>query len=87
MAHSNQAKKRIRQNAKRQMANKACSSSMRTQIKKVMQAIEAGDKAAASAALPHAFKRIDKAAKNNVIHRKTAARKKSVIQNAVNRLA
>jgi len=87
MAHSNQAKKRIRQNKKRQLANKACASSMRTQIKKVMQAIEAGDKAAATAALPGAFKRIDKAAKHNVIHQNTAARRKSVIQSAVNRLA
>lgn len=87
MAHSNQAKKRIRQNERANLRNKACASTMRTQVKNVMKAVAAGDKAAAAEALPRALKRIDKAAKHNIIHANTAARKKSQIQRAVNGLA
>ena len=86
MAHSNQAKKRIRQNMKRQLLNKATASAMRTHVKKVLQAVENGDAKAAKAALPMAIKRIDKAAKKNVIHANTAARKKSRVMRAVNSL-
>jgi len=87
MAHSKQAKKRIRQNQNAQLRNKACASTMRTHVKKVLKAVEAGDKTAAVAALPAAMKRIDKAAKHHIIHPNTAARKKSSIQRAVNALA
>ena len=51
MANTPQAKKRIRRNAKRELVNKNRLSRVRTYIKKVETAIEAGDKDAASAAL------------------------------------
>ncbi len=87
MAHSNQAKKRIRQAEKRTLENKAVGSRMRTEVKRVLTAVEAGDKEAASAALPSACKQVDKAAKTNVIHQNTAARKKSMLQRSVNRIS
>lgn len=83
MAHSKQAKKRIRQIEKRRLHNKAMASAMRTSVKKVLAMVEEGDKDGASAVLPIACKRIDKAAKHSVIHQNNAARKKSRIMRAV----
>ena len=77
MPHSESAKKRVKQNEVARERNKAEKSRMRTQLKKVRTAIEAGDKAAAEAAIPFATKLLDKAAKNNVIHANKAAREKS----------
>ena len=77
MPHSKSAQKRVKQNEVSREKNKAEKSRMRTQLKKVRTAIEAGDKAAAEAALPLATKLLDKAAKNSVIHANKAAREKS----------
>lgn len=84
MAHSKQARKRVRQQDKRRFRNKVTASSMRTQVKRVLTAVEAGDKEAANSVLPMALKRIDKAAKTRVIHANTAARKKSRLMHAIN---
>ena len=86
MAHSKQAKKRIRQNEKHRLANKATASRMRTEFKKLMTAVEAGDAAQAQAQLVLTLSRIDKAAKRHVIHRNAAARKKSQAMRAVQKL-
>ena len=51
MANIKSAKKRILTSAKRTAANKAVKSSVKTAIKKVHKAVEAGDKEAAAAAL------------------------------------
>ena len=83
MAHSKQASKRIRQSERRSEANKDTASSMRTYFKKVMSAVTDGDKSAAEALLPVAVKRIDKAAKQSVIHANAAARKKRQVMKAV----
>jgi len=83
MAHSRTARKAIRQNAKRQERNKAALSAMRTQMKKVTRAVEAGDAAAAQAALPKAAQLLDKAAKTHRIHANKAARLKSRLARAV----
>ncbi|MEE2888112.1 MAG: 30S ribosomal protein S20 [Planctomycetota bacterium] len=83
MAHSKQARKRIRQSERRSEANKNTASSMRTYCKKVMAAVADGDKSAAEAMLPVAMKRIDKAAKQSVIHANAANRKKRQVMKAV----
>ncbi|MBU0753718.1 MAG: 30S ribosomal protein S20 [Planctomycetes bacterium] len=75
MPHSKQAKKRLRQNEKLKMVNKSRKSSMRTMVKKVLKAVEAGDAETAAKELPQAMKKIDKAAKHNVIHKNQASRK------------
>lgn len=85
MAHSKQSRKRIRQNEKRRVANKAKTSEMKTLIKRLEAAVQKGDKAAASAMLPMVCKKIDKAAKANVIHKNTAARRKSLVARLVAR--
>ena len=76
MAHSRTAKKNIRQNERRRLHNKAQASEMRTQLKRVREAIEGDDTATAQAELPRAQKLIDKAAKRNHIHANKAARLK-----------
>ena len=86
MAHTKSAKKRIRQNEKNRLANKAKRSAMMTFIKKVLAAVRDGDLEGACRILPLAMKKIDKAAKANVIHHNTAARRKSRICGVVARL-
>lgn len=86
MAHSNQARKRIRQNEKRRLHNKTISSRMRSEVKRVLAACESGDKAAAQEQMKTAAKMLDKAAKNRLIHANAAARKKSRLMLAINRV-
>ena len=84
MAHSKQARKRVRQSETQTENNKNTASSMRSYFKKVMTAVASGDKSTAEAALPVAIKQIDKAAKHNVIHANAANRKKRQVMKAVN---
>ena len=83
MTHSKQAQKRVRQTERDRLANKAKMSRMRTEMKKLLTAVESGDKGTAQAALPGVHKLIDKAAKSHIIHANTAARKKSLVTRAV----
>lgn len=84
MAHSKQAEKRIRQNEKARLRNKAVSSRMKTVLKTTLTAAESGDVAAAESRLVEAVKTVDKAAKAGVIHKNTAARRKSRLARALN---
>ena len=79
MPNSRQAKKRMRQDDKRRLLNRSKASAMKTAIRRVKEAAEAGDQAALAQAVQTAYKRIDKAAKTNVIHANTAARRKSLV--------
>lgn len=79
MPNTKQAKKRMRQDEEKRIANKSVSSSMKSSMKKVLQA-ESPE--AAKAALPEAMKRVDKAAKKNLIHANAAARKKAQLSRA-----
>ena len=74
MAHTKQAAKRNRQNIKARARNKVQRSTMKTAIGKVRKADSADT---AKASLPDAMRKIDKAAKNRVIHPNAAARLKS----------
>jgi len=74
--------KRNRQNEKRRQRNKAARSEMKTRTTAVLAAVEAGDDDV-EAKLLVAIRRIDKAAANGVIHKNTAARKKSRLVKAV----
>ena len=83
MAHSKQALKRVRQTERSRLANKAKMTRMKTEVKKLMSAVEAGDKGKAADLLPIVCKTIDKAAKQSIIHKNTASRKKSSVTRAV----
>lgn len=77
MANSPQARKRARQAEKRRQHNASRRSNMRTQVKKVVNAIAAGDKATAETAFKAAVPVLDTAAGAGLIHKNKAARHKS----------
>ena len=77
MANSAQARKRARQGEKRRQQNVGRKSLLRTRIKQVVQAIEAGDKEKAQAAYVLAVPVIDTMAGSALIHKNKAARHKS----------
>lgn len=83
MPNTASAKKRLRQDKIRQAHNRSIKSAVKTHVKKVTQAIESGDVAAAEAAFPAAAKRLDKAGAQNIIHKNAAARTKSRLQKAI----
>ena len=77
MANSPQAIKRARQAEKHRQRNASQRSTMRTSIKKVIAAINAGDREAATRAYAAAVPLIDSAAGKGLIHANKAARHKS----------
>ena len=77
MANTAQARKRARQAENNRQLNAGQRSNMRTSIKKVLKAIEAGDKDAAKKAYDEAVPVIDKAAGKGLMHANKAARHKS----------
>jgi small subunit ribosomal protein S20 len=77
MANTKSAKKAARQTIRRTEANKARRSRMRSFARKVEEAIAAGDKAAAQAALKEAEPVLARTAQKGLLHRKTAERKVS----------
>ena len=70
-------KKRLRQSLRRRARNRSAKSAVRTQIKRVLAAIEAGDAAKTDAEYRLVCKKLDKAAADGIIHRNTASRHKS----------
>ena len=76
MANIASAKKRARQMIKRRGHNASDRSFLRTEIKKVITAIEAKDKEAATNAYKTAMPIIDRMASKGIIHRNKAARHK-----------
>ncbi|MDO4960364.1 MAG: 30S ribosomal protein S20 [Eubacteriales bacterium] len=83
MANIKSAKKRVLVAKTRTERNKAIRSRVKTFVKKVGAAIEAGDKAAAEAALKAAVSEIDKAQTKGVYHANTASRKVARLSKAV----
>lgn len=86
MANIKSAKKRILVTRTRTEKNKSIKSGVKTAVKKVYAAIEAGDKAAATAALAAATSEIESAASKGVYHKNTVARKVSRMALAVNKM-
>lgn len=87
MANSPQAKKRARQAEKRRTHNASLRSLVRTVIKKVNAAVEAGDAAAAKSAYEAAVPVIDRMADKGIIHKNKAARHKSRLNAQVKAIA
>jgi small subunit ribosomal protein S20 len=82
MANIKSQKKRNLQNEKRRQRNLAAKSSLKTSTKKVHTAVAAGDAEAATTSQRQAARALDKAASKGVLHKKTAARKKSRLAKA-----
>ena len=83
MANIKSAKKRVLVAQTRTERNTAIRSKVKTYVKKVAAAVEAGDKAAAEAALKTAASEIDKAQTKGVYHANTASRKVARLSKAV----
>jgi small subunit ribosomal protein S20 len=77
MPNTKSAKKRLRQSLERRTRNRAVKSSLKTQIKKVLTAVEGGDSEATGSEFRVAAKKLDQAAAKGIIHRNKAARLKS----------
>ena len=87
MANSAQARKRARQADKQRKHNAGLRSELRTAIKAVAKAIEAGDKAAAQAVLNKSTSTVDVIADKRIIHKNKAARHKSRLSAAIKAMA
>ena len=83
MANTPQAKKRIRRNERRAAINGSRMSRIRTLVKKVESALQAGDKTAAQEALTVAQPELARGVARGVLHKNTAARKFSRLTKAV----
>jgi small subunit ribosomal protein S20 len=75
--HTKSAKKRLRQSIERRAKNRAVKSAIKTQVRKVREAIMAGDLARADAEFRFAATKLDRAGAKRVIHPNAAARTKS----------
>ena len=87
MPNIKSAKKRVKVIQTRTARNKAIKSEVKTNIKKVEAAVTANDKAAATAALTEAVKKIEMAGSKGVYHKNTVARKVSRLTKLVNSIA
>jgi small subunit ribosomal protein S20 len=77
MPNHKSAEKRVRQNEKRRAINRGNRTKVRTYIKKLRAALDAGDKQQVSQILPEAVSVIDKSVQKGVLHANAAARYKS----------
>jgi small subunit ribosomal protein S20 len=87
MANTRSAKKAVRKIERRADVNRSRRSQMRTYVRKVEEAIAAGDPGAAAAALRAAQPLVMRAAQKGVVHAKAAARKVSRLSRRVNALS
>lgn len=87
MPNTASAKKRLRQNDKRREHNRTLRSRMRTQLRRVREAVVAGDGEKARTEFRVATKRLDQAVSKNLIHRNAAARSKSRLNKLVKSVA
>lgn len=87
MANSASAKKRIRQTERRTQVNRMRLSEIRTAVRKVEEAIEGGDQAAAKEALRVAQPLIHRGAQKDVVPDNAAARKLSRLSRRIKAMA
>ena len=86
MANIKSAKKRVLIAERNRQRNVAFKTSIKTALKKVLELAKAEDKEALNAAISKAYQLCDKAVSKGVLHKNTAARKKSRLTKAVNKL-
>jgi small subunit ribosomal protein S20 len=85
MAITKNAKKAIRNSERKQVFNLRRTRRVRSATKAIEKALETGDVKAAEAALPEAYKAIDKAAKMNTLKANTASRRKASLVRMIKR--
>ena len=85
MANIKSSKKRVLIAERNRLRNVAMKSSIKTAIKNVLELSTSDDKEALNAALSKAYQLCDKAVSKGILHKNTAARKKSRLTKAVNK--
>ncbi|MEX2221805.1 MAG: 30S ribosomal protein S20 [Candidatus Rokuibacteriota bacterium] len=83
MANTRSARKRIRQNEKRRLRNRAVRSAVRGSVKSAREA-QSGKSADSTTTVREAIRALDRAVTQGVIHRNTAARRKSALARKLN---
>ena len=86
MANIKSAKKRVLIAEKNRVRNVAFKTSIKTAVKKVLELAKSDDKDALNKAIARAYQLCDKAVVKGILHKNTAARKKSRLTIAVNKL-
>ena len=87
MPNIKSAKKRVKVIAVKTMRNTAVKTQLKTEIKKYEAALEAGDNELAKETYKAAVKRIDRACARGLMHKNTAAHKKSELTKKLNAMA
>ena len=87
MPNIKSAKKRVELSKAANARNKAEKSELKTIVKKFDAAVAGGDRTQADAAFKNAVKSVDQAVKKGLLHKNTAARKKSSMAVKMNKLA
>jgi len=87
VANHASALKRARQDQKKRSQNRTQMSAMRTTIKKVLNAVEAGDKETANSELRQATSMLDRAGRKHQIHPTQASRRVSRLNAQVKAIA
>jgi small subunit ribosomal protein S20 len=85
MPNTKSADKRMRQNKVRRARNRSIKSAVRTQLRKVREAVKAGEIDKAESEFRTVAQELDKAASKKVIHPNTAGRLKSRLSKHVKR--
>jgi small subunit ribosomal protein S20 len=86
MANTKSARKAARQSARREVINKARRTRMRSAVRKVEEAIRAGDQKAAAAAMAKAEPALVRAGQQGIVHRNAASRKVSRLAHRIAKL-
>lgn len=86
MPTSLSAKKRLRQNIKHRLRNRQVKAALRTQIRKLREAIKERNINTAEEQMILTMKKIDKSCTKGVLHKNTAARMKSRLVKSLNKL-
>lgn len=86
MANIKSAKKRVLTAEKNRLRNVAFKTSIKTAVKKVLELAKGEDKDALNSAMSKVYQLCDKAVGKGILHKNTAARKKSRLTIAVNKL-
>ncbi|HZK06115.1 MAG TPA: 30S ribosomal protein S20 [Actinomycetaceae bacterium] len=86
MANIKSQIKRIRTNEKARQRNQSVKSELKTYVRRVRVAVEAGDQDAAESALKDASRKLDKAVSKGVIHKNQAANRKRKLAKTVNQM-
>ena len=87
MANIKSSKKRVLIAERNRLRNVAFKSSIKTAVKRVLELSTGDDKAALNTALSKVYQLCDKAVSKGILHKNTAARKKSRLVLAIKKLA